>query len=299
MNRVERFRSRLEVVCCLGLLVVGLSDVRAEISTQVDPDGKPNSIVIVTEVIDSGDPIEVHWSPVGDSGGRVLLNPGGEADGDSHASILFDRSRDLAVAVWADAGPGGYDLVQSTFADGAWAEPVAIATTSAQEQDPVLVHDRQTGVVHLLYWIDGSPARVAHRQAPEDLTSWSEETIVSLPSQTACRPHAVLQGGSLHVVYEAWSDGAPATPRLIALATLEAGGWSHDYIAVTQFGAENWPRIHAKRGRLWVDWIDASGELAWSRRITGGWSAVEVEAFTDLGDLLFRARGRVAAEVLP
>ena len=102
------------------------------------------------------------------------------------------------------------------------------------------------------------------------------------------------------MAYEIHDLGFGVTPRQIVLTTLLEGG-NHDteLVALTGGPEASWPQVHARSGRLWLDWIDLDGEMAWSRRLpAGGWGAVTLEVYVGLEDLRYHVRGRIKAQVL-
>ena len=137
-------------------------------------------------IIEDGDPVGIVWrvySPLDED--RYVLNPDGEANEDGAPSIAFNSASDLPLVAWAKNSPGGYDVVLSRFADGAWTEPIILAddATVSQPADPALVVDPSDGSVHILYWTDEAWPRVMHRQSPADLSSWSDPVQVSQPGE--------------------------------------------------------------------------------------------------------------------
>jgi hypothetical protein len=166
------------------------------------------------------------------------------------------------------------------------------------ELDPVLLADPETGQLWVIYWIADVAPRVVLRTAAADGLTWSTPVPVSAPGDVARRPHAVLHEGQLQVVYESIGGGFPSTPRQMTAARSDGPTFVWSTIDQTYFSEESWPQVHSKRGRLWVDWIDADGELAWSEHQPAGWTPVSIEPYVDSFDLEFHARGRVAAQVL-
>ena len=119
-----------------------------------------------------------------------------------------------------------------------------------------------------------------HRQAPADLSSWSTAVLVSQPAEMAARPSAVFHSGELQVAYEVHDFGYGTTPRQVALASWDGQVFLSQMVAMTQHVAPNWPGVHSGQGKLWVDWIDATGEMTWILQSAPGiWDSVECEFF--------------------
>jgi hypothetical protein len=82
-------------------------------------------------------------------------------------------------------------------------------------------------------------------------------------------------------------------------ATQVGQTFSSEIIATTQHAGANWPRIHSLDGRLWIDWIDAEGDMAWTRRLTAGsWESIQTEYFESVEQRDFHVRGQIRIRVL-
>jgi hypothetical protein len=273
---------------------------RAEVGATLPAGGGPASIYIVQTIVDDPEPVGVMWvrhNPDGPA--RKVLNEQGDANGDGAPSTVLRRSDGMPVVAWSRNSPGGYDVVLSTFDGAAWSAAVALADSAESELDPVLVVDPADGTVHLLYWIAGGSPRVMHRQAPEDLSCWSAPVQVSEIGEAACRPSATFHGGALHVVYEVHEFGLGTTPRQIMLAVLDGGAFTVSPLDVSQHPGPNLPRVHSALGILWVEWIDAEGEMIWTRRPpASSWDPIEIEAFATPQERDFHVRGAIRHHAL-
>lgn len=248
-------------------------------------------------IIDDGEPVLSAWRVYSVSmDGRCVLNPDGETNNDGDPSLAFNLENDLPMVAWARSSPGGYDVVLSSFTDGAWSDPVVLAedATVGEPADPVLVVDRSDGSVHLLYWEDDAWPRVMHRQAPADLSFWSAPAQVSLPSERAVRPSGAFHDGLLHVVYETHAGQLGGTPRQIVLAVENGSGFTSEVVAATSHAEPNRPQVHGAGAVLWVDWIDAEGEMTWTRRLVPGpWDPIEIESFSTTEEREYHVRGEI------
>jgi len=286
------------------LLILLTVPCRAEVGVIYDPDllPRPRGPYELRSIIEDGDPVGIVWRVhTVDFDTKIVLNPDGETNGDGDPSLAFNLMGDVPMVAWARNSPGGYDVVLSRFADGAWTEPVILAedATLAEPADPVLVIDPSDGSVHLLYWTDDSWPRVMERHAPADLSSWSDPVQVSQPGELAVRPSGAFDGGLLHVVYEAHTGQLGGTPRQIVLAVEDGVGFATEVIATTNHDDPNRPQVHGCGDVLWVDWIDADGEMTWTRRQQPGpWEPIEVEAFSTTEDRDFHVRGAIEGQAL-
>ena len=291
-------RSALAFLLPLAASMLAWVPCSAEVGVGLSRHGENDAIVgvyILSSITEDPDPTSAIWARYNaDDEIRYVLNDQGETNGDGRPSSVLNAVSGLPIVAWARNGATGFDVVLSTFADGAWTTPVVLAGATEDELDPFLLVDPIDGTVHLLYWIDDSWPRVMHREAPADLSSWSTPIQVSDPGEFAARPAAALHLGELHVVYEAHTLGPGGTPRQIILAVRNGGSFTSELLATTGFEGENWPQVHSGSTRVWVEWIDADGEITWTRQIeTGSWSAFEVELFSGLEQREFHVRGTI------
>lgn len=235
--------------------------------------------------------------------GYAVLNPQGEANGDGSPSVAVNPVSGLAMVAWSRASASGFDVVVSAFQNGAWSNPTVVAGGSSDELDPSLTI-APDGTVHLFFWSAETTPRVYHSQAPPDLSSWSAAAPVSDPGVAACRPAGVVHEGVLRVAFEVHDFGYGQTPRQIVLARLDGGSWIPEVMAVTQNATAVWPQVHSGSGRLWVDWIDVrhedgSGEMAWTRWVSGGtWTPLQYAPFANTLEREYHVRGGIRMQAI-
>jgi len=252
-----------------------------------------NKIYILRSLVDDPDPVGISWVRYhADSPSRVVLNDGGSDNGDGAPSILLTPAG-IPLVAWSRSSAQGFDVVVSRFDGGAWGAPEIVAGSGLDELDPVLFADPSDGSVHVVYWIDDATPRVMHRQTPADLAAWNGPTQVSPPDEPACRPTGVVHAGVPRIVYETHDYGIGATPRQIVVATRAGTEFVSEMLAVTLHAEANWPQAHVAGGRVWIDWIDGTGTMAWSRLEAGSWSPVQTEGFSGAEDREFHVRGRI------
>ena len=97
------------------------------------------------------------------------------------------------------------------------------------------------------------------------------------------------------MAYEAHDLGQGTTPRQIVLATHDGQGFTYEILATTQHpDSELAGSPRNARDRMWVDWIDADNEVAWTRLATdGSWDPIGVEYFATPEQRDFHVRGQV------
>jgi hypothetical protein len=290
--------------CTLGLLVsclVAPATALAEIGVTIGPTpGAPKLPYELQSIIEDPEPFGIVWLRFNADGpGRAVLNDQGYPNGDGPPSILLHPGSGLPVVAWAQNSAGGFDVVVSTFQNGAWTLPQVLAGGFEDELDPNLVIDPATGDVHLFYWIDEAQPRVMHRQAPADLSSWSPPLQVSQPNEAACRPAGVFHGGNLYVAYEDHNFGAGQAPRNVVLAQKVGGSFTPQIVAVTSHDGPNRPQIHSHDGRFWLDWIDDTDRGAWTGMSSqGAWEPIQHEPFSGAEERDFHLRGAIRMRVI-
>lgn len=283
-----------------GCLLAATVGAYAEVSV-VDtgdaplPDGStPPPLMII---VDDSDPFSV-WAPqhIGVEHIR-MTNTEGAANQDGPPSLLVHPTTGIPMVAWAKNSPSGYDVVITVYEDGAWSSPEIVADHVESAFDPVVTADPTTGVVHIVYWIDGPTSRVVHREAPADLSAWSVERDVSAPGIDAVRPSAAVFDGVLRVAYERHNFGNGTSPREIVLSRYEGGAFVPEVVALTHQTGDLAVEVHgtpSTTGRLWVDWIDSTTEMGWARWDPAtGWGAVQTEPYATIEERDWLIRGLI------
>ena len=283
---------RTSWLVCAALLFTVALPLQAEIGAVDIQSTGP----YVLSIIDDPDPTGAAWrryTPLS-SVSRIVLNEQGEANGDGDPAVLYNTVTRTPVVAWARNSAEGFDIVLSHFVDGTWSEPSVLAGSTADELDPYLALDETNGAVHLLYWVNDASPRGVHRQAPADLSSWSDPQIVSAPAEIAARPSATIASGVLRVAYESHNGSLGGTPKLIVLATDSGSGFTSQSLGSSYHAAPNWPQIHSRPGRVWAEWVDDVGEMNWTREDTGGgWDPPQIEPYTCTEERDYFVRGRI------
>jgi hypothetical protein len=301
LSRVSR-RFLLTAAGLAGWLALGGSatlvpPVLAEVGVVDSGDAQAVIPYIAASVTDEGDPLTLVWQRHSTSPTRNVLNEGGFDNGDGPPSLVVLPSSGEPVAAWSRSTAAGFDIVVSRYTEGSWTEPVAISEQSADELDPVLVTNPETGDVHVVYWVRDTVPRIEHRQAPADLSTWSAPRVLSQAGIAAARPSATWHGGTLHVVYEAHVFGLGQVPRQIVL-TRPFQDAATAVVATTWHAAPNRPRVHGDGIDLWVEWIESSGAMGWTRETaTETWGEVRAESYDGVLDRDYHAPGRIRAIV--
>ena len=299
MTTTRHIRRGIRVLWVV-LLLVPTAQVNGAVSIH-PPDAVdfPHSVLSTRVILDDLDPVGSSWQTVGgQSGGNTELNGDGHLNGDGEPSVLIHPETGMAMAAWAQSGPAGFDIVLSRFTSGSWTSPEVLVGSSEDELDPFLLVDPVDGNVHLFYWVHDAGPRVMHKEAPADLSEWSTPIRVSSFGEIAARPAAALVDGALQVVYERHSMGYGSTPRQIVLATRDGSTFHAQAVGSTFEAGSNWPEVHAREGKLWIEWVDGPNAMAWTVWGPTGWEPLQYEGFSGTEDRTFRVRGRIRAQAL-
>jgi hypothetical protein len=275
---------------------------RAEVGVVHDGSSTPAGPYEIQAIIEDGDPVGAAWRPYSTSGGgRFILNAEGEANEDGRPSSLFSIVSGLPMVAWARNSAGGYDVVISHFAAGAWSQPTVLAedATVSEAADPHIAVNPADGSVYVLYWTNDASPTVMYRKAPADLSSWSTPVQVSNPGDVAVRPTGVFHQGVLHVAYENHTSQLGGTPRQIVHAWEDDSSFISEVISVTGHEGSNRPEVHSSGAVIWIDWLDSEGEMTWTRKEgSGGWDPVEIEPFTTTEERDFHVRETIETHAL-
>ena len=279
------------------LMSCGIASVEAEVGVDLDNQSGVSHATRLGSIVDDPDPVP-ELAPVHKivmfGGSQAIVNPGGYENGDGYPSVVYDTASRLPIVAWARKSATGFDVVVSCFRNRAWSKPQVVAGSPDDELGPDLVVG-PNGQVHLFYWVSGVSPRVMHSQAPADLSSWSEPVQVSSQGELTSQPAGAYHRGDLYVAYEAHDFGFGEAPQRIVLARLQGNGFRSENVALTNNPGEARPEVHSERGRLWVEWLDASatppGILAWRRLGPRGlWEPIESVPFDTREDRDSRAR---------
>ncbi|MBD3866924.1 MAG: exo-alpha-sialidase [Acidobacteria bacterium] len=282
----------------LVLLLISAAPVLAEVGSTIPTGGSSGmaDIYILSQILEDPDPVTIWRRFNPDGPNRVVLNPDGEINGDGAPSMLVTSAPRIPLVAWSRNSAQGYDVVLSRFESGAWTTPEVLAGSLDDELDPALVLDPDTGDVHLFYWVDGSTPKVMHRQTDAALVVWSSAVQVSAASDASCRPAGVFHDGVLRVVYEVHDYGFNQTPRQVVLASWDGAAWIPEIMAISTYDDRMDPQVHSHNGTLWIDWIDDTGEAAWTGwNPATGWEPLQYETFNGQEEREFHVRGAIRA----
>jgi hypothetical protein len=207
---------------CVGLVLVLLpAAALAEVSVQLDQQGRVKRVVYVTRGSGAGAGI---WSQVrGRLPLEVMLNPLGDTFGDLAPTIAVNPASGAPMVVWPQNVGNQKRLVYSTFTNGAWTPTIAIVRPDPMGSDQIeprlLVGS--DGIPYLFFTEVTRPARVLFLTMSRGV--WTPPVLVSDAKVDSRSPAASLLEAGLKLTYE-----TPAGPvaRVLSPTLLIEGATS-------------------------------------------------------------------------
>ena len=288
LTLVERFAPCL---LCFGLLV---SPCPAEVSIGSSSDsGSADSLVLMYLLTGGGDdpdpwPIARLHIP-----GAWALNADGSegATPSGWPSLGWDPVADTAEVVWSRHDGSDYEIVISSWQAGSWTEPAALTDNATDDRKPELAY-APDGTARVTFWRDGDVYWVSRPARG----SWSSPELVDAGTDSSV-------GSSAEDLVAYQQPASPSGTDVLVAERISGGDWSPTFLAHTPFeGFEGTGdldvRLHARTGRVWIDWEDGAGRLGWCRQQAGGgWSAPDFETISGPEDEE-AGRMRIRAHVL-
>ena len=70
-------------------------------------------------------------------------------------------------------------------------------------------------------------------------------------------------------------------------------------MAITYFTGKVRPEVHSASGRIWVDWVDAANEMAWTRHDSQGqWEPARYEPYSSTEEREYLVRGAIRLKAI-
>jgi len=300
-------RTRHHGSCAVLLLVLACflatatSLVRAEVSVGSRQAG-PAFLAIGSG--EGGVPVPT-WAVIRqDVDPSLVLNASGDDNGDGPAAWAIDPATGNPVVAWAWWDGSDHEIVLSRWNGSEWTSWDHLTDNDLDDVDPAITV-ADDGTVRLTWWrTENGHRTVWFRDL--SLRDGSAEEVTPLP-RAGSRPGIAPWNGDIKVAFQREEAGV----RDVRVAT-RSTGWSDELVASTGYAGPAGDgdidvEIHALAGHLWVDWIDAEGQLAWSEwdGSEGAWGPVRHEPYSWGGDTgesepvaRDRARARIRMHVL-
>ncbi|MDQ7008034.1 MAG: hypothetical protein Q9Q40_12450 [Acidobacteriota bacterium] len=205
------------------------------------------------------------------------LNPDGSAGPtpDGWPSLAWDPVGDVPEVAWSRHDGTDYEIVISRWSGDRWTDPETLTTNSVDDQDPEFAY-APDGTARITYWSEG---KVYWLTRPP-LGAWSAPVPVD----------AGVKSSVTSSVEELVAYQRPTDPSGTEVVVSEGGnGWTPTTLATTVFTGLDGNgdidiRLHARSGRVWIDWEDAADSLGWCRLESGGWSSPRYEPVSSPND---------------
>jgi hypothetical protein len=186
---------------CVGLVLILLpAAARAEVSVQLDQQGRVKRVVYLTRGSGAG---AVIWGQVrGRLPLEVMLNPLGDNLGDLAPAIAINHATGAPMVVWPQNVGNQKRLVYSTFANRAWTPPLAIVRpdlVGSDQIEPRLLIGAD-GMPYLFFTEVARPARILFLTMSRGV--WTPPILVSDANIDSRRPAASLLESGLRLTYQ-------------------------------------------------------------------------------------------------
>ncbi|RMG48790.1 MAG: hypothetical protein D6718_01030 [Acidobacteria bacterium] len=272
-------RTFLLLAVAAGLLPAG----RALAEVAVDrPGADGQAFVLLSGGGDNPTPwptwgrVRLHADP------RLLLNPDGDAVGDGPPGVALAPQNAAPHAVWSRSDGADREIVLSWWDGTAWTPPERVTDDTLDDLRPRIALGPD-GTRHVVWHRDEwGEQRVWYRQPPalSGTVGTEPEPVTEAPDTGRLADVAVDGMGWVWVAYQKDPATAPGAAEGIFVARRESPFvWTRQRLGPTGLDPalpdlDRGVRIHASRGRLWVDWVDGDGVFAYRvwREATESWS---------------------------
>ena len=284
-----------------GLLVLG-GIAQAEVSVSF-VNNSP-SLVVITGGSDDPSPFPGGWARVREYLEREApLNEIGAVNGDGAPSLDLFPVTGHPVVVWPQFDGTDYEIVEAHWNGTNWTTPQFLTNNTIDDLAPTITIDPD-GTQHITWWRAVGAGEVWYLRRG---TTASDTEIVTRPAESGSRPSVATLAGEQHIGYQQ----PQANMTAVVVANRQQAAWNPTTIAATAYAGPYGDgnievQVHVRVGRLWVDWVDSAGIIAYRvfNPASGTWSAPATEPFTafpsqGISESVARefARGRIARRV--
>ncbi len=273
-------RSSLRILPLLLLMLVAFASiVRAEVSVEADPD-YGGFILLGRGGGDGGSPWP--WRAESQRDPALTLNSEGDLNSDGSPAFAIDPRTGYPSVVWAWFDGSDYEVVLSRWDGAAWSDWQRLTDNAEDDLDPSVSID-DTGTTTVSWWRPGESPAVWFVEGEALEEEWSPESLVNTEFNSGRYPSSALTEDGLAWGYQ--SDLFDDGPTFIVVAR-RGSFWIQDFVASTFYAGPNGDgdldvQVHSRGRRLWVDWVDSAGVLAYSVMDpdSGEWSYPHCEPY--------------------
>ncbi len=177
--------------------------------------------------------------------------------------------------------------------------PQQLTRSQVGDNEPKLCINDETGDTYVMWWRAGSIPSVLVRIRSHATEEWSDEITLSAPNEEARSPACGFSNGRLFFGYEATNEtgmnsilvggGDTDCPN----SDPQCNGCPGPNCIALSFAQKKRPlpwrlHFHTEEEKLWADWIQSPGFLAWREYRQGKWT--EIHFVTIEGDDVVAAR---------
>ena len=230
-----------------------------------DPDPWPHRWDIIRTHVDPG----------------LILNAYGDANGDGAPAFGMNPVTGAPEVVWSWWDGNDHEIALSRWQEtGGWSEWEILTDNDVDDLDPSISID-ELGTRRVSWWRAGAPDQVWFTEQSAGTDGWSGEERVTVVVEAGLRPSVIEESGVVRVAYQ--RQAASATEIVVST---RQGGWHATVVASTSYAGPEGDgdidvQIHTRDGRIWIDWVDSGGFLAFSvfDPQTDTWSIPDTESY--------------------
>ena len=227
-----------------------------------------------------------------------VLNATGAANGDRGAVFAIDPQTGRPFVAWSWFDGSDYEVVISQWGGSGWTAKEIVTDNAVDDLDPSIAFGAD-GSCKVSWWRPGSGGEVWYRDKVVGGT-WAGEERVSAQVEVGSRPSVVEHQLSTRVAYQIENGGITEIR-----AASRNGEWQSELIATTAYlgpagDGDIDVEVHSRGDRLWIDWVDAAGQLAFTVYDAAGdtWSVPQSRSYSVLpGEREVDARGRARVSI--
>jgi hypothetical protein len=184
----------------------------------------------------------------------------------SNPQVGHDRVSGNPFIVWTVENAGDHDVAYREWIDDDWGRTEFLTATLEDERDPA-IWAAADGSIHVAWWSPGAGVEISRRDRQTGI--WSLARSISADG---ARPAITRVDDAAIVAYERVArDGGQ---QIVVATESAAGGFDERVVAVVAATRAARLQFHQADGRLWLDWKQGDGRLAFSERLVSGWSPV-------------------------
>jgi len=190
-----------------------------------------------------------------------------DQDGNADSDVAYDPQEGWPMVVCSRSAGSDRDIAFDEWRNDGWLpEPLFLTSSTLDELDP-RVHVDAAGDVYVVWWENAEPQSVVMTRRPAGSQQWERPLLVTQPGR---RPSVAAWNETVGVAFE--RDSSAGGQELV-VATQGLLGFSFEVVVATLQAEPLDARLQAAGGRVWVDWVSATGDRVVSELRGGKWTS--------------------------